>query len=403
MNLLPLQQSFGAGGEAFPVHSILHAPVSVGYKVALLSLVCLAVNAIEGDLIAIEKDPQQIKSNLEHEQQFIEHLSEESQSLLTKLDELDQKFGRTNREWRDAQRLLQEAEQALVEQQAEIARVNQELLAARARLRSRLRGLYKRGELGWLGLIFDAQSVSAALRSVSLIERAARSDQDLIASSERLRATLAESERRLVVTRQKAQALEGSVRRQRDLVLQSAAEKHRALTLIRGEKILHLRAVKELNQASKNLSHMVATIKQPVTLKNDFDRWQGRLPSPLAGARIEVRFGRQVDPRFKTETLSQGVDLRAEKGAPVRAVYQGVVAYAEPLLGYGLLAIIDHGGSYYTLYGHLDHFQVQKGQTISQGQPLGTLGDSGSLKGAYLYFEVRHGGRAVDPEKWVKF
>jgi septal ring factor EnvC (AmiA/AmiB activator) len=372
-------------------------------KAAILSVVCVAVNAIEGNLIAAEKDPQQIKSNLEHEQQLIERLSEESQSLLTKLDDLDQKLGRANREWWDAQRHLQEAEQALAEQQAESARVNQELLAARARLRSRLRGLYKRGELGWLGLIFDAQSVSAALRNVSLIERAARSDRDLIASTEHLTAMLADSERQLVAKRQKAQALEASVRRQRDLVLQSSTEKHQALALVRGQEILHLRAVKELNQASKNLSRMVATIKQPVTLKNDFDRWQGRLPMPLTGARIEVRFGRQVDPHFKTVTLSQGVDLRAEKGAPVRAVYQGVVAYAEPLLGYGLLVIIDHGGGYYTLYGHLDHFQVQKGATISQGQPLGTLGDSGSLKGAYLYFEVRHGGRAVDPEKWVKF
>jgi septal ring factor EnvC (AmiA/AmiB activator) len=363
----------------------------------------LAVNALEGNPAAAEHDPQQIKSSLEHERQFIERLSEESQSLLATIDGLDQKLGIANRDLREAQRLLQQAEQALAEQQAEHARANRELLAVRDRLRSRLRGLYKLGELGWLGLIFDAQSVSVALRNVSLIERAARSDRDLIASAERLQATLADTERQLVKNRQQAQALEENVRRQRDLVLQSSAEKHRALALIRGQKILHLRVVKELDQASKNLARMVATIKQPVPLNNDFARWQGRLTAPVTGARIDVHFGKQVDPRFKTVTLSQGVDVRAEKGAPVRAVYQGVVVFAEPLLGYGLLVILDHGDGYYTLYGHLDHFEVQKGAMISRGQPLGTLGDSGSLKGAYLYFEVRHGGRPVDPEQWVKF
>ncbi len=384
------------------MHVIGYSTLSVRFRAALFCVAWLAVNTIS-NLLAAEPDPQRIKSSLEHERQFIERLSEESQSLLATLDELDQRLGRANSDWRDAQRLLEQAEQALLGQQAESARVNQELIEVRARLRSRLRGLYKLGELGWLGLIFDAESVSAALRNVSLIERAARSDRFLIASAERLQTELAESERQLLANRRKAQALEENVRRQRDLVLESSAEKRRALGLIHGQKILHLRVVKELSQASKNLARMVATIQQPATVHNDFERWQGRLPTPVTGARIEVRFGKQVDPHFKTVTLSQGVDLRAEKGTPVRAVYQGVLAYAEPLLGYGLLAILDHGGGYYTLYGHLDHFQVQKGTMISQGQPLGTLGDSGSLKGAYLYFEVRHGGRAVDPEKWVKF
>jgi murein hydrolase activator len=376
---------------------------SAGFRVALFCVAWLTIESLPGARAAAGQDPRQIKSNLEHERQFIDHLAEESQSVLATIDELDQRLAWANEDLREAQRLLQLAEKALAEQQTERARAKSELEAVRERLRYRLRGMYKLGELGWLGLIFDAQSVSAALRNVSLIERAARSDRALIASAERLQQKLADTERQLVKNRQKAEKLEERVRRQRDLVLQSSADKRRTLALIRGEKIMHLRVVKELNEASKNLERMVATIKQPQPLSGDFARWQGRLPSPVSGARIEVHFGKQVDPRFKTVTLSQGVDVRAEKGTPVRAVYQGAVVFAEPLLGYGLLVILDHGDGYYSLYGHLDHFEVQKGTLISRGQPVGTLGDSGSLKGAYLYFEVRHGGRAVDPEQWVKF
>jgi septal ring factor EnvC (AmiA/AmiB activator) len=385
------------------VHPTFNTRLFIGFLATLCGVVCVEASAKGADPSAPEQNLRQVKSSLEREKKLIEHLSEESQSLLAKLDELDQKLYQANGELQDAQQLLRQTELELTEQQAESARVGNELLAVRSRLRSRLRGLYKRGELGWLGLIFNAQSISVALGNVSLIERAARSDRDLLASAERLKASLADSERALVVKQRKAKAIEIKVRNQRDIVLLSVADKRRALELVSSQKILHLRAVNELNQASKNLSRMVATIERPIDLKNDFARWQGRLPAPLDGARIEVRFGRQVDPRFKTVTLSQGVDLRAEKGAPIRAVYRGVVAFAEPFQGYGLLAILDHGSGYYTLYGHLDHFLVQKGSVVTQGQAIGALGDSGSLKGAYLYFEVRHRGQAVDPEKWVKF
>ena len=87
----------------------------------------------------------------------------------------------------------------------------------------------------------------------------------------------------------------------------------------------------------------------------------------------------------------------------MRAIYPARVVFADVFQGYGRLVILDHGGSYYTLYAHLDSLKAIKGLRVEQGETVGTLGDSGSLKGPYLYFEVRKRGRAVDPERWVRF
>ena len=126
---------------------------------------------------------------------------------------------------------------------------------------------------------------------------------------------------------------------------------------------------------------------------------KGRLPRPAVG-RIEERFGERRDPRYGSVTFHKGVDIRAPRGTKVRAVAAGRVVHARWLRGYGNLVILDHGGGYYTLMGHLDRMEVVEGDDVEAGEVVGLVGDTGSLKGAYLYFEIREGGRAVDPEAW---
>jgi septal ring factor EnvC (AmiA/AmiB activator) len=115
-----------------------------------------------------------------------------------------------------------------------------------------------------------------------------------------------------------------------------------------------------------------------------------------------VGFGRVTDPRFKTVTLQNGVDIAAPAGAPVRAVAAGRVVHAGWFKGYGNLIIVDHGEGFHSLVAHLASMQTAMGEEVAAGAVLGTVGDSGSLKGPYLYFEVRERGRPVDPRVWLK-
>jgi septal ring factor EnvC (AmiA/AmiB activator) len=166
-----------------------------------------------------------------------------------------------------------------------------------------------------------------------------------------------------------------------------------------GEAELAKRAVRELEQADAELTRVVADLKElPAT--HGFGALRGKLPRPVKGV-VEVGFGKVVNPRFNTITVQKGLDIRATAGTPVLAVAEGTVAYAGSLRGYGNLLILDHGDGFHTLMAHLGTVTPELGATVAAGDVVGEVGDTGSLKGAYLYFEVRKAGQAVDPALWL--
>jgi septal ring factor EnvC (AmiA/AmiB activator) len=112
-------------------------------------------------------------------------------------------------------------------------------------------------------------------------------------------------------------------------------------------------------------------------------------------------FGRVVDAEFRTEVFRKGVDFAAEAGVPVRAVAPGEVRFAGWFRGYGRIVILDHGGGYFTVSGHLDELRVDVGEGVEEGGILGTVGETGSLSGPRLYFEIREGAEPRDPARWL--
>jgi murein DD-endopeptidase MepM/ murein hydrolase activator NlpD len=109
-----------------------------------------------------------------------------------------------------------------------------------------------------------------------------------------------------------------------------------------------------------------------------------------------------VHPRFGTRTYRNGVDIEAAEGTGVDAVLAGQVVYTGWFKGYGNLIILDHGDELFTLYAHVSEIHVKEGDSVRQGQRIGSVGDTGSLAGPRLYFEVRYRGKPQDPEQWLR-
>ena len=128
---------------------------------------------------------------------------------------------------------------------------------------------------------------------------------------------------------------------------------------------------------------------------------RGRLEWPAAG-RVVEEYGIRVNPRFGTKTFRNGIDIDAVEGSNVHVVFPGHVLYTGWFRGYGNLIIVDHGSEYYTLYAHVADMKVAEGDDVRQGQVIGTVGDTGSLQGPRLYFEVRYQGKPQDPAHWLR-
>jgi murein hydrolase activator len=169
--------------------------------------------------------------------------------------------------------------------------------------------------------------------------------------------------------------------------------------LVRVQRQEAHRLIRELERARRELATWQEELKAgPDT--SGFGALLGKLPRPAEG-HIEVGFGEVLNPRFNTVTLHKGVDIRAPAGSPVRAVAPGRVVHAGWLRGYGNLLILEHEGNYHTLMAHLERLACEPGQSVEAGQHVGTVGDTDSRKGPYLYFEIRRHGEAVNPTDWL--
>ena len=78
------------------------------------------------------------------------------------------------------------------------------------------------------------------------------------------------------------------------------------------------------------------------------------------------------------------------------------MVFSDWMRGYGLTVIVDHGGGMLSIYAHASVLLVQQGQQVRRGQLLGKVGDTGSLRGPLLYFELRRDGEPIDPKAWIR-
>ncbi len=144
------------------------------------------------------------------------------------------------------------------------------------------------------------------------------------------------------------------------------------------------------------LRDAIADIPKVLAGAEPFASLRGRLPWPAAGPMREG-FGVATGGGRPSE----GVLIEAARGAPVRAVSHGRVAFADWMAGYGLLLIVDHGDGYMSLYAHNEAVRAEVGDWVSAGEVIAEAGNSGGRSDSGLYFELRAKGRPVDPVGWL--
>lgn len=325
----------------------------------------------------------------------------EVRSVLTEL-------GRLDRELTAAEEKLVTLEQQEHELRKELARIETELAATRIRQEqaferyaARLRALARMPAGARLVLLGGTRSLSDFLQANRVLRWVASHDRVLQQSYHKETADLQELEAALAKRQEHQRTLIAEVRAKRDEAAARRRERVAFLEQVATYSDLAHLAVRERNQAGQQLAGMMERLESKAEPTRSFSASRGLLPWPTAG-RLDVRFGQRVEQDFGTVTSHSGWDLRAPPGTEVQAIAAGKVVYADWLKGYGQLVIVDHGEHYHSLVAHLGTLAVAVGDVVTQGQQLGTVGDTGSLRGTVLYFELRERGRPVDPADWLQ-
>lgn len=108
-------------------------------------------------------------------------------------------------------------------------------------------------------------------------------------------------------------------------------------------------------------------------------------------------FGERTHPIYRTKKFHEGVDLSASLNSEVHSIATGIVVYAGPLGNYGNTVVIEHAGEITSHYCHLKTIDTSTGSTVSAGETIGVVGNSGRTTGTHLHFEIRKNGEPLDP------
>lgn len=277
-----------------------------------------------------------------------------------------------------------------------------DLAQSRSALSGQLRAAYLIGTQEPLKLLLNQKDPERAGRMFVYYSYFGRARADQIHNIETEVQVIADLDRQ--VQTQDAQLAELEKQQSADLAELQAARAQRSgvLASLTAETNSHAQSLERLKSQQGGLEKLLAELRRamarfPIDNNDAFARLRGKLAWPVGG-KLVARFGESRAGGVKWD----GVLVATERGAPVRAVYGGRVIYADWLPGLGLLTIIDHGEGYMSLYGHNERLYKAVGERVSAGDTVGSAGDSGGSSRTELYFEIRKGGKAIDPRPWFR-
>lgn len=377
-------------------------------------LLCLLVHPSSspgqerGGLQEKRRELQELKRGITEERKRVQESAAKEAQIQATLKRIDQQLRQKTAELKGLEAKLRAEERAIAELDREVLRAERDLQQTKERWAHRLRALYKQGQFGVFRLLLSAENLTDMALRMKYLGAIAAQDRAL---SDHYATTVAELDEKRRAIEVRRAALANHRNRVRATQEEIAEEKWRQrilLAKVREEKQGHLTAIRELEEASAHLQRLIDQLQRkegtakatPPLPTGPFTTLKGKLPWPTEGELL-YRFGRQEHPKFKTVTFNKGIGIQALLGREIVAVYDGTVVYADWFRGYGKLLILDHGQGFYTLYAHASELFVPLAGTVRAGQVIGRVGETGSLEGPHLYFELRHQGVPQDPLVWL--
>ena len=363
---------------------------------------------------------QKIKQGQVHMKSVRESLSKAEESLVKiKADEasviqgLEQLNVRLNQSLARGRRLrsaIERLEDKIRTLNADRDTLAQEMQGLKSHAMHRLVAYYKLGQLGVAPVLFSADSFFDLCQRRNDLQRILTCDASLWDKYQVQQERLASLSETLTAQQANQDSLLLKYQEQAQSIAQERGSRAKLLASIQADKRSTQAAIVSLRQTAKELDETIRSLERTPQLPTARSRPQsggfvalkGALPLPVQGE-VVVPFGYRRDQgAYNVTSFHSGVNIMADLGAPVRALCDGQVIYASWFKGYGNMMIIDHGEHYYTLSAQLEQLLKARGDMVQTGEVVGTVGDTATLSGPGLYFEIRHYGKPLDPVSWFK-
>jgi len=369
----------------------------------LLGAAPAALPASSGDVAAKQQQLEKLKGKIDRVQSAQEAALQKREVVQLELRQSERSIAAIAKELADVDRHVAAAQGQLAELQHQQAAAQSALDAQKAALAQQMRAAYREGRDSQLQLLLDAQDPATVGRLLAYygyvnqarVARIATVRRDLDA----LNALNAQVQQQLA----SLQELRDDRARMLADFEQQGAKRRAVLRKLNSGIESRDAEMARLKKDQQSMQSLLANLQQALTevppelLKGGrFKTLKGRLLWPTAG-RMLNRYG---ETRAGGHLRWDGDLIAAAAGAPVRAVSQGRVVYADWMPHFGLILILDHGDGYLSIYAHNQSVSRQVGDWVQAGDVVAAVGDTGGQDQPALYFELRHNTETLDPRRW---
>lgn len=364
---------------------------------------------MNASFVAVAQENEQeklaeLQSELRARQQKLESSKATAQELQQVLKRSEVEIGEVAKALDKTKQQLNSvlAEQKALEQEQEA--LKQAIRQQQALLSSQLKSAFMAGHYDYAKMLFyqdDARKFERVLTYYQYVAKARQSEitrfRSNVARLESITEELLSKAQALVELR-KTQESQRNVLLTRQNDRKATLQKLNKIIATESERIAALQAnEKALRDAieAARIAAQRAAEKAKISL-DGLAQLKGKLKAPVKGY-VRKLFGnrRQGQVRWK------GIIIDGAEGDPVKSIAPGKVLYADWLRGFGLVAIVDHGKGYMSVYGHNQALLKQAGDEVFSGENIALVGTSGGQDYANLYFEIRHKGKALNPTAWI--
>lgn len=345
---------------------------------------------------------KQVEQRITRIGEQIESSRRKEGALEAELDKLEKELSGLRRSVHRREERLDNLEKTIVGKNLRAERLRELIRQRETKVKARLKAFYRQGEVKLYKALFQGRSPARIAENCFFLARLVRRDRALLESFrddwrslrsalEELGRLRKEQENRLSILRDSQKVLARGC----DTREQGLKQLKQDRETLAGE----LSALREKARRLQGLLKRLETEKAPqYTEKSSlFAKQKGRLRWPAEGE-VVVGFGTNHHRKLGTRYQSQGIEIAQPPGRDIRAVWGGKVLFADNFRGYGKLIILNHGDNYYTLYAQAEHLAKRVGEQVVSGEVLGTSGFGGRPG---VYFEIRHRGEPLDPDKWL--
>ncbi|MCB9025704.1 MAG: peptidoglycan DD-metalloendopeptidase family protein [Bdellovibrionaceae bacterium] len=347
-----------------------------------------------------DKSINEIKSTYLTSKQKMLDVEQKERGVLGSLYNINQKMKKMSKNRDQLTNKMLSAKSNAKNTARDIALLEERIVKQRAILSKKLRVIYKLRSSGILPVLFSSHSSHDLDRILKYLKAYSESDYELILNYQKNMNKLNKKRVKLETEVKRLVEFKKDLKEQEVQLEVEQKIKSKILTKISDTKKAELKKLKNVRKLTRNIIAHNSNYSLSELLDESFFAIKGNLEAPVKGTLVKD-YGVIQHPNFNFKLSHKGYFYRTDEKTPVKIIHKANISFVGYIKGYGMTVIADHGDHFYTVYAHMSKALVTKNQTVEKGFVIGESGESSSLYGQGVYFEIRHFSDSIDPKNWL--